>query len=102
VYHKIDVDAALEKSGENYLLISSKPPRDIKAGKTLTYAIKVKSKQGGVTYKLDSGPNGMTVSDDVIVTWAVPADAVDQDVILTIRDKSGQETFHTFTVKVVK
>ena len=36
------------------------------------------------------------------MTWDVPADAVDQDVILTIRDKSGQDVFHTFTIKVVK
>jgi S1-C subfamily serine protease len=104
VLFKIDADAALEKSGENYLLISSKPPREAKAGKTLAYAIKVKSKQGGVTYKLDSGPKGMTVSDSGIVTWAVPADAPagDQDVIVTVRDKSGQDAFHTFAIKVVK
>ena len=104
VYHRIDADAALEKSGENYLLISSKPPREAKVGKTLTYAIRVKSKSGGVTFKLDSGPKGMTVSDDGLVTWEVPADmaAGDQDVILTLRDKSGQDAFHTFAVKVVK
>ena len=58
VLFKIDADAALEKSGENYLLIASKPPREAKAGKPLAYAIKVKSKSGGVTYKLDSGPKG--------------------------------------------
>lgn len=103
VLHKIDADAALEKSGENYLLISSKPPREAKAGKTFTYAIKVKSKKGGVTYKLDSGPKGMTVTDDGVVTWAVPAEATGaQDVILTVRDKAGTEVFHTFTLTVAK
>ena len=102
-FYKIDADAALEKSGENYLLITSKPPREAKAGKTFTYAIKVKSKQGGVTYKLDSGPKGMTVTDDGVVTWAVPADATGaQDVILTVRDKAGTEVFHTFTLTVAK
>ena len=28
--------------------------------------------------------------------------AGEQDVILTVRDKSGQEAFHAFAVKVVK
>ena len=57
-----------------------------------------------MTYKLDSGPKGMTVSDEGTVTWEVPADAAagDQDVILTIRDKSGQDAFHTFAIKIVK
>ena len=104
VFHKIDADAALEKSGENYLLITSKAPTAEKAGGALRYAIKAKSKRGGVTYKLDSGPKGMAVSDEGVVTWAVPADLAPgtRDVIITVRDKSGQEAFHTFTIKVVK
>jgi hypothetical protein len=102
--YKFDADAALEKSGQDYLLVASSAPRESKAaGETFTYPVRVKSKQGGVTYQLDSAPKGMTVDAAGVVTWAIPADATgSHDVILTVRDKSGQDVFHTFTVKVGK
>jgi S1-C subfamily serine protease len=104
VLHKFDADAALEKSGLEYLIITSQPPREVKAGATFTYPIKVKSKNAKVSYQLDSGPKGMTVSEAGVVTWAVPADAPAgaQDVILTVRDGSNQEVFHTFTLRIVR
>jgi hypothetical protein len=101
VLHKFDVDAALAKSGLDYLFVTSQPPRTTKAGGTFSYPLAVKSKAGGLTYKVDSGPKGMAVSADGVVTWTAPADATDQEVILTVKDKAGQEVFHTFTVKVV-
>jgi hypothetical protein len=104
VLHKFDPEAALEKSGLDYLIVTSRPPRDVKAGSSLTYSIQVKSKQGGVTFKLDLGPKGMEVSPTGVVTWSVPAGKAvgNEEVILTVRDKAGQEVFHTFSVKVVK
>lgn len=104
VLYKFDADAALVSSGLDYLIVTSTAPREVRAGATFTYSIKARSKQGGVTYKLDSGPKGMTVSIDGVVTWNVSGDSPigDQDVILTVRDKVGQEVFHTFTIKVVK
>ena len=104
VLHKFDADAALEKSGLEYLLVSSRPPEGVKAGVTWTYPIKVKSKDPKVTFKLDSGPKGMEVSAMGVVTWKVPADAPpgDNEVILTISNGGGQEMFHTFTVRVAK
>lgn len=104
VLYKFDADAALEQSGFDYLLVSSRPPKQVKAGTTFNYPIKVKSRQGGVKYSLDSGPMGMEVSAEGVVKWSVPNDvpAGNQEVILTVRDKSGQEVFHTFTIRVVK
>lgn len=103
VLHKFDAEAALEKSGLNYLLVGSQPPAEARAGAAFAYKVAVKSKAGGVTFTLDSGPKGMSVSADGTVTWSVPADAAgEREVILTVRDKGGQEVFHTFTLKVVK
>jgi hypothetical protein len=104
VLHKFDIDTALEKSGLDYLLVTSTAPREVKPGGTFSYPLVVKSKHGGLAFKLDSGPKGMAVSAAGVVTWVVPAAtaAGDQDVILTVKDKAGQETFHTFAVKVVK
>lgn len=104
VLHKFDADEALEKSGLDYLLITSQPPTEVKAGTMFTYPIKVKSKDKKVTFHLDNGPKGMAVSVDGVVTWSVPADAAEgkQDVILTVQTGTGQEVFHTFVLKVLK
>ncbi|MDY3552419.1 serine protease [Gemmata sp. JC717] len=101
--HKFDADAALEKSGLNYLLVASQPPPEVKAGAPYSYPVKVRAKSTKITYQLDSGPKGMAVSADGLVTWAVPADALgSHEVILSVRDETGQEVFHTFTVRVGK
>jgi hypothetical protein len=104
VLHKFDVDAALDKSGLDYLFVTSQPPRSVKTGAVFGYKIEVKSKKGPVTYKLDSAPKGMEVSKDGMVTWKVPTDLAEgnQEVILTVRDAAGQEVFHTFALRVVK
>jgi hypothetical protein len=47
VLHKFDVDAALEKSGLDYLFVTSQAPRGVKAGAAFTYPLRVKSKHGG-------------------------------------------------------
>ncbi len=103
VLHKFDLDDALEKSGLDYLFVASTPPRAAKPGAPLAYPLAVKSKHGGVTYKVDSGPKGMTVSAAGVVTWAVPADTTgEQTVVLSIKDKAGNEAFHSFVLKVAK
>jgi hypothetical protein len=103
VLHKLDVDAALEKSGIDYLFVTSRPPSAARKGQVFTYQLAVKSKKGGVTCKLDSGSEGMTVSKAGLVRWAVPADFKDRevDVIVTVGDRSEQEVFHTFKLAVV-
>lgn len=104
VLHKFDADAALEKSGLDYLIVTSRPPREVKPGTTFTYPTKVKSKNAKVTYRVDSGPKGMQVSAAGVVTWTVPESATpgDQEIIMTIADGGGQEVFHTFTLRVAK
>jgi hypothetical protein len=104
VLHKFDADAALAKSGLDYLIVTSRPPATVAAGATFTYLVAAKSNTGGVTVRLDSGPPGMAASAAGVVTWVVPADAPagDRDVILTVRDAGGREAFHTFTIRVTR
>jgi hypothetical protein len=98
VLHRVDVDAMLEKSGIDYLFVTSTPPGRFVPGETLTYALAVKSKKGGVKVKLELGPEGMTVSAKNELTWKVPADYAEAEaaVTLTISDASGLEVPHTF------
>ena len=100
--HRLDVDEALDKSGLDYLLVTSRPPATAKRGAEYMYQVVVKSKKGQVKYQIDSGPEGLRVSPEGLIKWQVPADfkGAGSDVILTVRDASGQEAFHTFTIRV--
>jgi S1-C subfamily serine protease len=100
--YRFDVEEELEKSGINYLFVLSEPPRLARRGTTYAYQLAIKSKAGALTYKLDSGPQGMALSEAGKLTWPVPAEFSEDetDIIITIRDKTGQECLHTFKVRV--
>ena len=92
VLHKFDADAALEKSGLDYLIVTSQPPREAKAGATFTYPIKVKVEEREGDVPARQRAEGDDVDAAGVVTWAVPADAPagDQDIILTVRAARGR------------
>jgi hypothetical protein len=100
VLHRFNVETALEKSGVDYLLITSSPSTTAKKGALYAYRLEVKSKKGGVKSRLESGPPGMKLSPKGVLTWRVPADfAEDQaDVLITVTDAGGQEVFQKFHI----
>jgi hypothetical protein len=102
VLHRFDIEEALDKAGVDFLIVTSQPPDVIRAGETLTYQLVVKSKKGGIGYRLDSSPRGMTLSPQGEIKWKVPDDFNESqaEVIVTVRDASGLETFHTFSIKI--
>lgn len=95
----LDIVKALDDKGIDYLLAESLPETAAQ-GRKYEYAIKVLSKAGKVQFKLDSGPKGMAVSKDGLVTWAVPMDFKEKKVgvVISIEDGSKQQIFHAFTV----
>jgi hypothetical protein len=98
--HRFDVDEALDKSGLDYLLVTSQPRSAAPRGTVFKYQVVVKSRTGGVKYQVSSGPSGLEISPTGLVTWQVPADGAEHEsqVILSIRDASGQEISHTFSI----
>ena len=102
VLHRFDADTALEKSNTNYIYVNSEPTRVAVKGLTYTYRMEVRSKRGGLTYQLTSGPPGMEVSPAGVVTWAVPNDFVpaQSTVAIMIRDRAGQELRYGFTIRI--
>jgi hypothetical protein len=102
VLHRFDIEAALERAGIDYLWVTSRPPARVATGTTFTYRVAVKSRDSNVKYKLEAGPPGMAVSPAGIVTWQVPEKAGDTEVpvIVSIREASGQECFHAFTLNL--
>lgn len=100
---RVDLDAALDQSGRDYLLVSSFPPARYKPGAAFRYKPEVKARHRPVAVKLESGPPGMTATADGTVTWTPPAGATDkQAVVLLVKDKSGRELFHTFELTAEK
>jgi hypothetical protein len=104
VLHRLNLDDALDKSGIDYLYVASVPRPYAVLGGNYSYPVAVKSKKGGLKYRVEAGPEGMTIDGKGTVTWKVPADFGERqaDVILTIGDRAGQEIFHTFKLAVVK
>jgi hypothetical protein len=94
-----DLDAALDKAGRD-LLYTSTPPAHFAKGKPFRYQAEVKAKKGPVTFKVESGPPGLAVDKNGLVTWAVPADFAEQrvEVILAATDAAGQDAFQTLTL----
>lgn len=98
--HRLDLEKALNDSGIDYLYVTTRAPAVVKAGGTFRYQIRTKSRKGDVKHELTSGPNGMRVSDDGLVTWRTSRRSSNepQDVIVSISDASGQTITHTFRV----
>jgi hypothetical protein len=102
VAQRFDLEEALDKLGVDYLFVTSTPPTHVKSGSQFEYAVGVKSKKGGVTYRLDSAPDGMNVSPTGVITWNVPTDMAtgSVSVILSVKDASAQERLHSFPLKI--
>ena len=102
VVRPFDMMATLDRAGIDYLFVESLPVTAADPGKPYRYPIEVQSKKGGVKFNLDSGPDGMKLSMEGVLSWQVPAnhEAGPAGVIVTIEDSAGQTVFHTFNVQV--
>jgi serine/threonine protein kinase len=100
VLRRVDLAEQLEKSGADFLVVVSRPP-PAHPGSLFTYRIAVRSKKGGVKVKLEAGPPGLTVASDGRVSWPVPIQVEGEvNVLLTLKDASGQELSHSFKIDV--
>jgi len=102
VLKRFDIKEALAESGIDYLVVTSSAPNKAKLGQPYSYQLETLSKKGGLKYKLDSAPPGMTVSGKGKVTWTPPKtiESDQQKVIVTVSDATGQEMFHTFSIEI--
>lgn len=99
---RVNIDKLLDASGVDYLFVQSLPPATVGKGQAYRYPIVVRSKRGGVKFSLDSAPPNMKVSPQGVVTWTPPQNFAEAEasVIVSVRDDSGQEVFHTFRIGV--
>jgi hypothetical protein len=96
ILHRIDVDALLTKSGFDYYYVGSRPTEAVQRGKEYRHQIHAKSNKGGLKYKLEGPPKGMTVNAEGLVTWQTDAQQAlrEEPVLMTISDAAGKELFH--------
>ncbi len=98
--YRVELDELLKSATRDYLFVLSHPPASARNGEAYRYPLVVKSKQGGLTYKLAAAPPGMAIAPDGELTWT-PATVGPADVSVAISDASGRETSQAFQIRVV-
>lgn len=97
----IDIFAEMRSFGIDFLSVVSAPPSSLAVGERLEYQIEAHSSRPPIRYQLDSGPSGMSLSADGLLTWvAQPQESDMTTVLCTIMDSSGEQVFHLFDLSV--
>lgn len=97
--YKFDLKEELERTGCDYLEVTSNPSFNVIRGKDLSYQIDVLCKRGNPRFELQTAPNGMSITKGGQLNWKVPTILASKEVTATvvIADDSGQEVTHTVT-----
>jgi serine protease Do len=101
VARPLNVRQILDEKGIDYLYVTSIPPLG-KVSSPYRFKLEAASKSGAVKFALQSGPAGLTVADDGTVAWNAPAKPVEETVIVSLKDSSSQEAFHTFRIVITE
>lgn len=96
---RYDIEAEIAKLDSNVLHVMSDPPTEFYPGMKLDYSIRALSNRGGLKYRLEAGPGGMTVSAAGRVEWSAPIDAPQrQTAVIAVSDRSTKTIFHNITL----
>jgi S1-C subfamily serine protease len=100
VLRRLDLEQALEQARFPFVAITSRPPTAAKKGATFRYQLQAKADRGDPEYRLGSGPPGMMIAPNGLLTWPVPSDVADSEADVTVHAKSpsGAETSQSFRV----
>ena len=103
ILRRMNVVEEMNKQGIDYFFIASRPPVAVFKNEDYDYQLIVKSKQGGVNYRLEAAPPGMKISPTGRIEWSVPLDFSDAKVpvVVTLEDKSGQSIDHRFNINIM-
>jgi serine/threonine protein kinase len=101
IVRPFDLIGELNKSPGDYLFIASLPNTRARAGRRYTYAMEVHSRADGLTFQLQGGPKGMTISDKGELRWDVPAGLTGaSDVIVNVSNRAGKSVVQSFEIEV--
>lgn len=94
---------SLKQSGVDFLFVTSSNKLSVKLGERVQHRVSVMSNAGAATFRLDSGGEGISITKDGILSWQVPDkyQGSAQEVIIVVKDKSGQEVRQNLTITVL-
>ncbi len=97
-----DVDAMIGKMEKPITYVTSVPPVSVTKGTQLSYQIAVSGAASEIEFELNAAPEGMTLSNEGLLTWQVPDSLSDDLVFVIITIKTPHEPFfHTLKLKVL-
>ena len=97
-----NLDEALNTNDQDFLFVTSSPPRKIAVGTQLRYEIASMSKSENISHVLADGPAGMTVSRSGVLLWKPAIDSPrESTAIVAVTNSEGREIFHAFNLKVL-
>jgi hypothetical protein len=102
VLRRLDLEAALDQLGGDYLIVAPPPALTASPGQTLEYVIMARSRKGKITCTLVDGPQGMAISPEGKMVWTVPLDLSGSEVkaVVSVADASGQERFVPLSIVI--
>jgi hypothetical protein len=102
VLRRLDVEAALDQMGGDYLIVAPPPALTASPSRTLEHVITARSRKGKITCTLVDGPEGMRVSPEGTVFWKVPLELSGRDLkaVVSVADASGQERFVPLLISI--
>jgi hypothetical protein len=98
--HSFNLAQELEKTKSECIYVSSLPQLDFEPGQEYRYQVEVESNSPQITYELRSGPIGMTISHEGLISWEVPAnfDKPSTEVSISVTNGSNRKSFDNFTL----
>jgi hypothetical protein len=101
IQRDFDLNQLLEKSGVDYLVVTSAPNTNVPAGENWRYKIETISNAEGIKFTLEFGPKGMEISNDGTLSWNVPANhSGAEKVVVLIENEKNEAIYHNFELQV--
>jgi hypothetical protein len=89
----------LDSTEKDYLLVKNQAPLQGRAGQSWRYAIDALAKYEPVSFRLETAPEGMTLSHDGVLDWKIPAGIEGTaKVDVSIRDSRSTTIHHKFNI----
>lgn len=100
LFRPFDPFGDLAKSNLDYLLVTSNPPKEIKAGTKMTYEVKTLTNGKKVSLELMDAPKEAKI-EGMNIIWDVPATATAPgEFLVKVSNDNGEDTFHSFKVNI--
>jgi hypothetical protein len=101
IVHDFDFDEEVKQRADDYLFVYGEAPVPIVPGKPWSHQLDVRSKRGSLTYRIEKGPQGASVSPAGLVTWSPPSSASPpfEPVVVAVGDSTAREVKHTLRLR---